>query len=156
VTPLYESLLNEAEQQGIYTYEKPMSKRIKGLYADGVICINRNLPTSIAKCCILAEELGHYYTSFGDILDQSKLQNRQQELRARHWSYSKLVPLNKLIEAYKLRIQGRHELAEYLEITEEFLQDAIDHYHSKYGTYTVVGNYTVYFNPLGVMEMFDK
>lgn len=35
--------------------------------------------------CILAEEFGHHYTSFGDIIDLSDPSNRKQEHRARLW-----------------------------------------------------------------------
>ena len=39
------------------------------------------------------------------------------------------------------------------EITEEFLKDALDAYLLKYGKCTVVDNYMVFFEPLGVVDM---
>lgn len=54
----------------------------KGLYADNIIWINKYLPTSVEKACILAEELGHHYTTAGDILDQNDIENCKQELKA--------------------------------------------------------------------------
>lgn len=152
---MYENLLWEAEQHGIDIYEKPMTLTIKGLYSDEVIWINKNIPTNIEKACVLAEELGHYHTSAGDILDQTKISNRKQELRAREWAYEKLVPLSSFVQAHKNGIRNRYELAEYLGVTEEFLDSAIKRYKEKYGLYYSIKNYTICFEPLGVMELFD-
>ena len=41
----------------------------------------------------MAEELGHYYTGVGDILDQSSVSNRKQELCGRVYAYNKLIGL---------------------------------------------------------------
>ncbi|WNF33799.1 ImmA/IrrE family metallo-endopeptidase [Aeribacillus composti] len=151
----YENLLREAQQHGIDTYEKPMTPTIKGLYSDKVIWINKNIPTNDEKACILAEELGHYHTSSGNILDQSKISNRKQELRARTWAYERLVPLQKIVQAHKSGVRNRYELAEYLGVTEDFLNSAIKRYQEKYGLCVSVESYTVCFEPLGVLEMFE-
>ncbi len=104
---------------------------------------------------MLAEELGHYHTSSGDILDQRDSMNRKQELRARRWAYERLIPLDRLVDAYKARVKGRFELAEYLGVTEPFLQSAIDRYRDKYGVFTMLDDrYIIYFEPLGVAEIF--
>ena len=51
------------------------------------------------------------------------------------------------------RLSFKHEAAEYLGVTEEFFQDAIDRYRSKYGVCVEVDNYVVFFEPsLAVME----
>ena len=151
---LYENLLMEAAHHGVDIYEKPMRPTIKGLYSDSVIWINRSIPTVVEKACILAEELGHYHTSVGNILDQTDIRNRKQERRARTWAYERLVPLSKIVQAYHAGATDRHELAEYLGVPEQFLQAAIDRYREKYGTYTVVDGYIVYFDPLAVAEFF--
>ena len=45
------------------------------------------------------------------------------------------------------------DVAEYLEVTEECLQECIEIYRDKYGVYTTVDNYVIYFLPnLAVME----
>lgn len=147
----YESLLREAEQQGVYTYEKPMPATIKGLYADNVIWINCSIPTSIEKACILAEELGHYHTSAGNILDQTKIENRKQERKARAWAYKKLVPLSSIVQAYKEGISNYYELAEYLDVTEEFLNDALKWYQEKFGLCVPFDEHVIYFDPLRVL-----
>lgn len=152
---MYDALLREASQQGLDIVERRMPPRIKGLYSDGVIWINQDLPTVAEKACILAEELGHYHTSVGNIIDMNDLHNRKQERRARAWAFEKLVPLSKIVQAHHARVSGRHELAEYLGVTEKFLQAAINHYRKKYGTFTIVGKHIIYFDPLGVVETFE-
>lgn len=67
----YELLLDTAEKDGITVTEKfDLSEtRFKGLYCDGVIAINHTLTTNAEKNGILAEELGHHYTTHGNILN---------------------------------------------------------------------------------------
>lgn len=153
---MYEKLLCEAEKENIEVVYMPLKGRIKGLYCDKVIAINKNIETTVEKTCVLAEELGHYYTTVGNILDQSKIENRKQERRARTLAYQKLVPLDKLVEAYKDGIKNRFELAEYLQVTEKFLDEALKYYKEKYGIYCRVGKYWICFDPLGIIENIDN
>lgn len=132
---MYETLLTEAYREQVEVVYLPFSKNIRGLYHNNVIAINSNLQTSAEKNCILAEELGHYYTSVGDILDQSILMNRKQEQRALRWSYERLVPWDRLITAYRSGVKTCHELAEYFDVTETFLISTLRYYTDKYGFY---------------------
>lgn len=142
----YEALLEEACNEGLIVKEKPLkynNGRIKGKR----IAIRQDIDTTIAKSCVLAEELGHHYTSVGNILDLTVTENRKQERQARIWAYNKQIGLRGLINAYEHGCRCRHEVADYLEVTEEFLEEAINCYREKYGIYTTVDNYTVYFIP---------
>ena len=105
------------------------------------------------KPSVLAEELGHYHTTVGDITDLSDSQNRKQERQARLWGYNKLIGLTGIIQAFRAGCHSRHETAEYLGVTEQFLQECIDCYTEKYGEYTKIDNYIIFFIPnLAVME----
>lgn len=148
---LYEELLIEANHEGLNVYERNIGN-FKGLYVDGNIALNHATETRAEKACVLAEELGHYHTTCGNILDQSKAVNRKQERKARAWAYEKLVSLRGLIHASKHGIRNRHELAEYLGVSERFIKEAVQYYKEKYGIYHEIGNYIVYFEPLGVLE----
>lgn len=142
----YEILLSEASENGLIVKEKPLkynNGRIKGFR----VAIRKDLSTSIEKTCVLAEELGHHYTSYGNILDQSDASNRKQELRARAWAYNKQIGLLGLIRAYEHGCRNRFEIAEYLEVTEEVLEECLIFYRNKYGMCTNVDNYVVYFIP---------
>ncbi|MEC0232280.1 ImmA/IrrE family metallo-endopeptidase [Paenibacillus alba] len=153
---LYEKLLKEAAHLSIDVSEQNLLPTTHGLYADNTIWINKSLSTHIEKRCILAEELGHYHTSSGDITDQSDVRNRKQELLARQWAHHKLIPLERIVDAHKARAKGRYEIAEFLGVTEAFLQAAIDRYLEKYGLYVVLNEqYAIKLDPLGVVEIFQ-
>lgn len=151
----YEELLTEANDTGLSIDEAfPFNSHLKGLYVDGNIALSSNLSNSIEKKCILAEELGHHHTTYGNIVDMSSTENRKQELKARVWAYNKLIGLNGIINTYKAGCKTLHEAANYLDVTEEFLSECIECYRHKYGEYTVCDNYVIYFEPtLGVLEL---
>ncbi|MBP3037947.1 ImmA/IrrE family metallo-endopeptidase [Bacillaceae bacterium Marseille-Q3522] len=151
----YEKLLKEAASLGVQVYEKNLRGQIKGLYSDNVIWLNKSLSTNTDKYCTLAEELGHYHTSAGDILDQNSITNRKQEKRARNWAYKKLVPLNKIVQAHKQHVKNNYELAEFLGVTEQFLEEALERYRGKFGDTVSYGGYVICFNPLGVVDWFE-
>lgn len=75
----YESLLNEACDNGLIIKEKAL-KYNNGLIKGNKIAIRKDIETSIEKACVLAEELGHHYTTVGNIIDLTDAQNRQREL----------------------------------------------------------------------------
>lgn len=150
----YETLLDEACNEGLTVREKPLqynNGRIKGKR----IAIRKNIETSTEKACVLAEELGHHYTTVGNILDMSNPQNRKQERQARLWAYNKMIGLHGIVRAFHHGCTNAHEIAEYLEVTEEFLHNAIECYKNKYGVRTTLDNYIIYFIPyLMVGEKF--
>lgn len=149
----YEQLLSSSGEN-IIVVEKNFKSQAKGLCKGNKIGISKAISTSTEKACILAEELGHYYTTVGNILDQSSVSNRKQELRARMWAYNRLIGLLGIIKSYEYGCRNLYDMAEYLEVTEEFLKDALERYRQKYGMYTVVDNYIIYFDPgLGVVKM---
>ena len=142
----YEALLEEAHQEGLVAKEKPLkynNGRIKGKR----IAIRQDIETNTEKTCVLAEELGHHHTSVGNILDMSDVRNRKQERQARLWAYNKLIGLSGIIEAFEHGCQSRYEMAEYLEVTEEFLEECVACYRNKYGVGTTLDNYYIMFIP---------
>lgn len=151
----YNKLIDEVEKEGIEIIEMNLPKRVKALYGDNIIALNEKLNTNAEITCTIAEELGHYHTSSGDILDQSKVSNRQQEKRARAWSYRKLVGITKLISAYKDGVRNKYELSEYLDVTEKFITEALNYYGEKYGFSCKIDNYIIYFDPLSIMEVWE-
>ena len=151
----YENLLQEAADENVYVIEDaPFQSRADGLIRNDVIGINRTVRRSTQRACVLAEELGHYHTTIGDIINQSSDANRKQELRARLWSYNKLIGLHGIISCYKAGCQTAYDMSEHLGVTEDFLQEALHCYRSKYGIYTRFDNYVIFFEPtLSVLEL---
>lgn len=148
----YEELLIEADNAGLTVKEKllPLSDgRIKGHR----IAIRKDIPTQRQKADVLAEELGHYYTTVGRIVEQRSVSDRKQEYAARLWAYNRRIGLSGIILGYRNHCHNRHELAECLEVSEEFLQEALECYREKYGCYVELDGYVIMFEPhLAVME----
>ncbi len=120
----YEQLLDEAFVEGLIVKEKPLQSgdgRIKGTR----IAIRKDIETSNKKMCVLAEEIGHYMTSTGNILDQSDLNNAKQERRARVWAFNRVIPVERIIEAASKGYTQVYEMAEYLDVDEEFLREGL-------------------------------
>lgn len=134
------------------------SNKMKGLYFDNTIIYDRSLCTSAEKACVLAEELGHYETSAGDILDYSTVNSKKQERKARLWAADRLISFEDFIEASRQGIRNRYELAEFLNVTEEFLQESIQMWKEKYGNYISFGGYFITLEPLGIWtnERFNR
>lgn len=148
----YDLLLENARREGLIVKEKPF-RTYDGRIKNGKIYLRKDMNTT-EKACVLAEELGHYYTTVGNILDQSDARNRKQEFRARLWAYNKNIGLQGIIRAYEARLTRFDEVAEFLEVTPEFLQDAVECYRSKYSPYVELDNYVIIFEPyLSVVKM---
>lgn len=141
----YEALLKEYDATELIIKEKDLqgsNGRIRG----NRIAIKKDISLR-QKACALAEELGHYHTTVGDILDQTDVSNRKQERTARLWAYNKQIGLSGLVHCFEARCQNTHEMADHLGVTEAFLQDALECYRQKYGICTSYQQYTIYFEP---------
>lgn len=152
----YEELLDTADQLDLAVKEQPLTVH-DGLIRGRRIAIRKSIETQAEKSCVLAEELGHYFTSFGNILNMDEIQNRKQELRARLSGYDMQIGLIGIIECYKHHCRSIYEMAEYLQVTEEYLQEALECYSRKYGENLVtIDNYAIRFVPsLQVMEFWQ-
>lgn len=152
----YEELLLQYHHLTILETDLSKVRGLKGLCYDDCIAIEKTLDFT-EKGCILAEEIGHYLTSSGDILNQDKIENRKQEHKARAVAYDIQIGLSGIIDAYETGCTSPYMIADYLCVTEAFLQDAIEYYSRKYGLYTKIGSYVIYFEPsLCVMRMLNE
>lgn len=148
---MYDDLLEEARCEHIDVYEYHFRGELRGLYWDRSIGVHKDATTA-EKACILAEELGHYHTSVGVLLEQDQLINRKLEKRARRWGYEHLLPLDKIVKAFNAGVRSRQELVEYLEVMEDYLLAALRHYQEKHGQCSRVGEYVIVFEPLMVLR----
>ena len=144
----YEDLLIEYDTEDIVIKEKPLQSS-NGRIFNNRIAIRHDM-SAVDKVCTLAEELGHYYTTTGDILNQENVSNRKQEHRARMWAYGKLLPLQFFILAFKHGCHSSHEVAEFLEVSQEFLEECIRAYYSKYGSFLEFNGYLFMFSETGL------
>ncbi|EON84802.1 hypothetical protein D592_14359 [Staphylococcus epidermidis 36-1] len=146
----YEELLTKNEHIKIKdTHSLPNG--YSGFYKDGVILIDKNL-SERRKAEILYEELAHHKLTYGNILDQSKDINRKFENYARRYGYESALPLHIIVEAYNYGISNLYELAEYVQLSEEYIAEILKHYKNKYGIGTHYGEYLITFDPLRVFK----
>lgn len=135
----YEKQLQSAVDKNVRVIESydmgndPDHPPIDGLYIDGCVALSSDLQTIAQKNTVLAEELAHHDLTVGDILDLGDPANRRQEQKARTLAYDRLIGLQGLDKAIKHGCKNRYEAAEFLEVTEQFLQEAIDRYKEIYG-----------------------
>ena len=148
-----EELEQLAFEEGVpVDYVNFRSERLSGLYIDGSVALKSGM-TSTKTADTLAEELGHHYTTVGNILDQTNLEARKQERAARIWAYNLRIPLLDLVKAYKAHCRNTIEVAEYLDVSEDTLKEALEFYRQKYGIGVMVGDYYIRFEPhLDVFE----
>ncbi|MGX0706685.1 uncharacterized protein DUF955 [Staphylococcus capitis] len=123
----------------------------EGFYDNGVILIDKNLPET-RKAEVLYEELAHHKLTYGNILDQSKDINRKFENYARRYGYEAALPLRIIVEAHNYGVSNLYELAEYVQLSEEYIAEILKHYKNKYGIGTHYGEYLITFDPLRVFK----
>ena len=149
----YEEMIETANKEGLTVIEKPLVAS-NGRILKNRVAIRSGIATTKEKSCVLAEEIGHYKTSYGDVTRLDSISNLKQEHRARIYGYNLKVGLLGIIKCYEYGCRDLHEMAELLDCTEEYLNEVISTYKSKYGIYTTIDNYIIYFYPnLGVVKM---
>lgn len=151
----YERLLVKAEELGIKVKEVDFNTDKEcGFYSNNKILINSNL-SEIQKYSVLAEELGHYYTTIGDISDKNNIQNIKQERLARRYGYDLLIEPNDLVEAMRNGIKDIYDMADYLGLSYSDLIKIIQDYKTRYGMGIRVGNYYLMLEPnFGIVKDF--
>lgn len=128
-----------------------LPKGYDGVCTDFIILIDKNL-SETRKAEVLYEELAHHKLTYGNILDQSKFNNRKFENYARRHGFISAVPLREIVEAYNYGVRNLYELSEYLQLSEEYILEAINHYKKIYGIGTHYGEYSITFEPLRVYQ----
>ncbi|WP_337227945.1 ImmA/IrrE family metallo-endopeptidase [Staphylococcus succinus] len=147
---LYENLVIEHDYLKIRDVHA-LPSGYEGFYSDGYILIDKSIP-NFRKAEVLFEELAHHKLTWGNILDQEDFNNRKFENYARRAGYQAALPLRIIIEAYHYGISNLYELAEYVELSEEYIILVIEFYKKKYGLSTYFNGYVIKFEPLQVFE----
>ena len=147
---LYEKMLIEHDYIEIRETDV-MPNDLHGLWLGDLILIKRNL-SETRKAEVLYEELAHHKLTYGNILDQSKDINRKFENYARRHGYEAALPLRIIVEAHHYGVSNLYELAEYVQLSERYIVEILEHYKNKYGIGTHYGNYIITFDPLRVYK----
>jgi len=115
-----------------------------------VIALNKKLDTTAEKTCVLAEEIEHYISTPEDLFAAPQSVKNKFERLARFNSIKKLMPFDKLIGARLRSINDACDLADYLDITLEFLISGLMAYKEHYGFSVSYRNFTICFDPFNI------
>lgn len=147
---LYENMLIEHDYIEVRETDV-MPNDLHGLWLGDLILIKRNL-SETRKAEVLYEELAHHKLTYSNILDQSKDINRKFENYARRHGYEAALPLRIIVEAHNYGVSSLYELADYVQLSEKYIVEILEHYKNKYGIYTQYGTYLIQFEPLRVFK----
>jgi hypothetical protein len=111
------------------------------------ITLNSNLVTTAEKTCVLAEEIEHYITTPFDLFAAPKHLQDKFERLARFNATKRLIPFDKLIEARRMNIRCPYELADFLNITIDFLFQGTSLFREHYNGHVIHKGFRINFSP---------
>lgn len=121
------------DKEKIILEEISFKENIKGIYfkvpgIDPTIGINISILSDTKKyISVLAEELGHHFTSIGDLTAEAvtyseQLNRSRQEIRARRWAANYLIDDKEIIGAILQNINTIYGLSLHFNVTEEIIK----------------------------------
>jgi len=133
---ILDKLYKIIEEQGIIIEEVKFrhNYHMEGIYfkAPGLPPIigidNSILNDSKRLVSVLAEEMGHHFTSYGDLSAEcvtysESIQISKQEKAARKWATNFVMPYEELVKAIKSGYKTVFELSDYFGVTPIFVLD---------------------------------
>ena len=125
------NLFDIAEQNGISIFYSDIP-RCSSMSVDQHICMDFSYILDCPEANVhLAHEMGHCMTgSFYNRHTPFDIR-RKHENRANKWAIKRLVPLDELKKALSNGVIQIWELAEYFNVTEDFIKKALDFYQAE-------------------------
>ncbi|MBE6729141.1 MAG: ImmA/IrrE family metallo-endopeptidase [Ruminococcaceae bacterium] len=80
---------------------------------------------------VIAHELGHIETGSLYSVGENKTERCKKEAKAQKWAVESLVPFDQLKEAIDKGYDDNQSLAEYFDVTEEFMFNVLLYYRKK-------------------------
>lgn len=136
-----------------FVLDKKLPKKLAGIIKGNTVHLDSRLTDKKLKCTMVEEAMHWKYTS-GDITNQQQKDNVKQEKYARRRAHYYLIPIEMIKECYDLGLSNYFEVADYLDVTEEFLYEAINNYREKYGLMYNTGKYIINFG--STIEVFKE
>jgi len=148
-----EQMLTLAMQEGIFTIDYPLVYPLLGIYlcnqnTTPVIGLSTCIDSTAEKRCIMAEELGHHFTTVGVCINNKEFYHRSNlnsvskiEFKAMRWAVNYLMPENDLLDVIGSGLYEPWELAEHFNVTEEFAKFRLRLFGAKEIKSTVSFNY---------------
>lgn len=134
ITDIYKII----EKEKILYEERDLSKfKSKGLYIKlngykPMIFIDKKIiHSNNTYISILAEELGHHFTTHGDLIESSKTYNDillkiKKENLARKWAANFLINNDEFVQALIACINTKYDMCEYFNVNHEILDTKIN------------------------------
>lgn len=141
-----EAMLNLACRENIIVEEFYLEPPLKGIYIcqDGrppVIGLSTAINTMAEKRSVMAEELGHHFTTIGDCLPRQfynyahRLTISKAEYKALRWAANHLISDNDLFDMLREGLYKPCELAEYFCVVPEIINTKINLLKNSYRFY---------------------
>ncbi len=127
-------LYNLAEEQdiGVISFDLPETQSLSVMDIEGNCYIGIDpfaLESYSDEAVHLAHELGHCITgSFYNRYSKVDIRERH-EYRANKWAIKKLIPKDELVYAFEHGIIEPWDLADYFNVTEDFIKKAVKLYN---------------------------
>lgn len=125
--------LADAEHIPVYSFDLPQTHSLSLMNNDGSCAVAIDpfgLNSTKDEKIRLAHELGHcvtgsFYNRYSDFDIKAK-----SEWKADKWAIKKLIPKDELQAAFEQGYTEPWDLAEYFNVTEEFIIKAVNYYRS--------------------------
>lgn len=132
--------LESSRPELVVKYVNSISHHFKGFIHNNVVYLSNELRGPECYQC-LQEEVAHFDLTVGDIVAGETLDDQKQENLARSKAMQRSVSLEGLIDCANRHITDADELAEYFEVTTEYLKLALQNYVDKKGVAFDFNNY---------------
>lgn len=149
----YDELLDIAYQKGLTVFEDvPLNYKQRGLIFIDTILLSDRLKTLKDKRAVLAEEITHFDTNTGNILN-----NRYEEIRAHRALIKGNISLRELLDAiidcnYSA---SYNSVAELLDVPEWLFKEIYNLYSALPFRDMTYRNCKITFNPIHIMPLGD-
>ena len=127
-----ESLYQIADTNRINVYHFPMKEVVSMALPDNIAIDVDKIENNTEEKEHLAHELGHCMLHAFYNLKTIETRSRM-ETRADRWAIKKLLPFSLLKEAVTNGLQEPYELAEYFDLSEQFVIKAVNYYTQQLG-----------------------
>lgn len=133
-------LLSIAEQEQIYVYTTYLPSHVRGVYcrnsSGAVILLDKRIPSRRELGCILAEELGHHFTSTYNICNyyshMDAIRINREERMALIWAANELIPDEDFVDMLSWeQPPTRYEMAEHFYVTERLIEIKFEYLYPK-------------------------
>lgn len=151
---VYEELMLKFPELN-YKFDSLMPLHQKGMIHGSIVYLNPQQNYEELNSTV-AEEIGHYLTGSGNIIEQDTPEKRKQEQKARDTGATILVTPGDILDCFESGCVSVWECAEHLSITKKTFKAAIKYYARKYDGIKTENKYTILFNLNGTVSVFKS